>query len=64
VPAGFVAWLPSRALLGKSDTALAFVWTPLAALVLWVLAAAAFRAGLRHYGRTGSTRYLPHGHRR
>jgi ABC-2 type transport system permease protein len=64
VPAGFVGWLPSRALLGKGDTALSFVWTPLAALVLWVVAAAAFRAGLRRYGRIGSTRYLAHGHRR
>jgi ABC-2 type transport system permease protein len=64
VPAGFVAWLPSRALLGKSTDAIAFLWTPLAALGFWLLAAAAFRAGLRRYGRTGSTRYLAHGHRR
>jgi ABC-2 type transport system permease protein len=64
VPAGFVAWLPSRVLLGKSPDAVSFVWTPLAALGFVLLAAAAFRAGLRRYGRTGSTRYLAHGHRR
>ncbi len=64
VPAGFVAWLPSRVLLGKSTDGFALAWTPLAALAFALLAAAAFRVGLRRYGRTGSTRYLAHGHRR
>jgi len=64
VPAGFLAWLPSRVLLGLETSSWALLWTPLAALVFASLAVAAFRLGLRHYGRTGSTRYLAHGHRR
>jgi ABC-2 type transport system permease protein len=64
VPAGFLAWLPSRVLLGLDDSSWALVWTPLAALVFASLAIAVFRLGLRRYGRTGSARYLAHGHRR
>jgi ABC-2 type transport system permease protein len=64
VPAGFVAWFPSRVLLGLDPGPGAVAWTPLAALLFACLAAASFQLGLRHYGRTGSTRYLAHGHRR
>lgn len=64
VPAGFLAWLPSRVLLGLDDSSLAVFVTPLAAIVFASLAIAVFRLGLHHYGRTGSTRYLAHGHRR
>ena len=63
VPVGLVAWLPSRALLGieMPDWGVAIV--PLAGLLLSWLAVAIFMRGLTHYGRTGSTRYLPWGHR-
>ena len=64
VPAGFLAWLPSRVLLGLDDSTWALFVTPLAALVFASLAVFVFRLGLQHYGRTGSTRYLAHGHRR
>ncbi len=64
VPVGFVAWLPSRVLLGLDDSTAALLWTPLAALGFGALAVIAFRLGLRRYARTGSTRYLAHGHRR
>lgn len=64
VPAGFLAWLPSRVLLGLETRPLAWLWTPLAALGFAALATAVFRRGLRHYARTGSARYLSHGHRR
>jgi ABC-2 type transport system permease protein len=65
VPVGLVAWYPSRALLGINST----VWTSevvmcLAALSFVALAIWLFTRGLRHYGRTGSTRYLDYGHRR
>jgi ABC-type uncharacterized transport system permease subunit len=64
LPAGFVGWYPCRALLGfDSRPADAFA-TPAAALVFAGLATLAFRKGLRHYGRTGSQRYLSFGHRR
>jgi ABC-2 type transport system permease protein len=64
VPAGFLAWLPSRVLLGIDPSPAAWTYTPLAALAFAALATAVFRLGLKRYGRTGSTRYLAHGFRR
>ena len=64
VPAGFLAWLPSRVLLGLETSSWALLWTPLAALVFASLAVVVFRLGLRRYARTGSSRYLAHGFRR
>jgi ABC-2 type transport system permease protein len=56
VPTGLFAWLPSRALLGLG--APVELWaTPTAAAVLSGLAILLFRAGMRHYHRTGSRRY-------
>ncbi len=63
-PAGLVAWLPCRVLLGLERGPGALLWTPLAALVFALVAIFVFRIGLTHYGRTGSSRYLAHGHRR
>lgn len=64
VPAGFVAWYPSRALLGL-DPSPSGVWvTPVAALIFAFGATLVFRQGLRHYGFTGSGRYHSMGHRR
>ena len=63
VPVGFVAWFPARALLGPS-TALELSVAPLAAAALGLLALGVFWKGLEQYGRTGSVRYLDHGHRR
>jgi ABC-2 type transport system permease protein len=65
VPAGLVAWYPTRALLGIGTLS----WTDAAALTFLGLLFAAFATwtftrGLRHYGRTGSSRYLDYGHRR
>jgi len=65
IPAGFVAWLPSRALLSiEGANPLALLLTPLAAVALVLVAALAFRAGLAEYRRTGSRRYTDFGHRR
>lgn len=64
LPAGFVAWYPSRVLLGLDVSALAWLVTPLAGLAFGALAALAFRGGLAHYARTGSSRYSDFGHRR
>lgn len=64
VPAGFVAWYPSRALLGLDPSPLGPWITPAAALVFAFIATLIFRRGLRHYGHTGSQRYLSFGHRR
>jgi ABC-2 type transport system permease protein len=64
LPIGFVAWYPSRALLGLDDSALGYLLTPLAGLVFAVLATLAFRGGLAHYAGTGSSRYSDFGHRR
>lgn len=64
VPVGFVAWFPSRALLGL-DLPWHAVWlTPLAALIFGAVSLFVFTRGMLHYGRTGSQRYLAYGHRR
>jgi ABC-2 type transport system permease protein len=65
VPAGLVAWYPARSLLGIAPAS----WTdaavlPAAALLFAAFAYWTFTRGLRHYGRTGSSRYLDYGHRR
>lgn len=64
IPVGFVAWFPCRALLGIGASPWELALTPAAALAFALLAVAAFRKGLRHYGRTGSQRYSSAGHRR
>jgi ABC-2 type transport system permease protein len=64
VPVGLVAWYPARVLLGIGTTAWESALLPLVALILSTLALWIFTRGLRHYGRTGSTRYLASGHRR
>ena len=64
VPAGFIAWYPSRALLRLDPVPLAPYVTPLASLLFAAVALLSFRAGLRHYADTGSQRYLSYGHRR
>lgn len=64
VPAGLVAWLPARALLGVSATPTPIWATPVAAAALAILGAATFRVGLGRYRRVGSSRYTDFGHRR
>ena len=61
LPIGFVTWYPCRHLLGIGSTGAAV--TPLAAMVLAMLALLVFRKGMAHYGQTGSQRYLGFGHR-
>lgn len=64
VPVGFVAWYPCRSLLGLETAAWSHAATLLVAGLMAALAGAAFYLGMRHYGRTGSQRYLSFGHRR
>ena len=64
LPAGFVAWYPSRALLGLDHSPIASLATPLAALAFGLIAWVAFSRGLAHYRFTGSQRYLDRGHRK
>jgi len=64
VPVGLVAWYPARVLLGIGTTLWENAALPAVALVLMMIALWIFTRGLRHYGRTGSTRYLDYGHRR
>jgi ABC-2 type transport system permease protein len=63
VPVGFVAWYPCRSLLGLPAGRGGPAITPLVAVLMTALAGWAFGQGLRHYGRTGSQRYLSLGHR-
>jgi ABC-type uncharacterized transport system permease subunit len=65
VPAGLIAWYPSPALLGVTPVSwIDAVALPLAAILFAALTTWIFTCGLRHYGRTGSSRYLDFGHRR
>jgi ABC-2 type transport system permease protein len=65
VPAGLIAWYPARALLGLTPVSWADAAAlPLAAVLFATLTIWIFTRGLRHYGRTGSSRYLDYGHRR
>jgi hypothetical protein len=49
--------------LGLAVPGFAALIVPFAALVIWGITWWIFRAGMRQYGRTGSTRYLSWGHR-
>ena len=68
IPSGFAAWYPSRALLGVGGRPTGALpeslITPAAGLALALVTAVLFSAGLRHYARTGSQRYLNWGFRR
>jgi ABC-2 type transport system permease protein len=65
VPAGLIAWYPARALLGIVPVSWpAAASLPMAAILFAAFATWIFTRGLRHYGRTGSSRYLDYGHRR
>ena len=61
LPVGFVAWYPSRLLLGLETSGT--YHTATAALILSVFAFVAFKKGMKHYEQTGSQRYLGWGHR-
>ncbi|MCZ6675984.1 MAG: ABC-2 family transporter protein [Candidatus Poribacteria bacterium] len=63
-PIGFVAWYPCRYLLGLDPRAWGGCITPVAAVIFVALTAFFFMRGLKHYGQTGSQRYLSFGHRR
>lgn len=63
VPVGLVAWFPCRALLGLDQRSWTALATPLASMLLALVAMWVFRRGRVHYGRTGSQRYSSWGHR-
>jgi ABC-2 type transport system permease protein len=64
VPAGLVAWLPSRSLLDVAGGPWSWLLPLVGAAVLVGLASTIFARGLRVYAQTGSSRYLSYGHRR
>jgi ABC-2 type transport system permease protein len=63
LPVGFIAWYPSRALLGIDRSPWGGWITPLVALLLALLAAGVFYKGMQHYVHTGSQHYSGFGHR-
>ena len=63
IPSGFAAWMPARALVGLDLRPASLLFTPLAAVLFALVAFLVFRAGLAHYARTGSQRYVSSGHR-
>jgi len=64
LPVGFTAWFPARALLAVPSSSLSLAITPLVGLLFLGFGAIQFGRGMKHYGRTGSQRYLDYGHRR
>jgi len=64
IPAGLVAWYPSKYLLGLNKGFAEGVVTLLAAVALMVFASLIFNRGMKYYVTTGSQRYSPFGHRR
>lgn len=64
IPVAFVGWMPSRALLDPAAGVGPALLTPGFALVFALIAAYAFRKGLRRYARQGVGRYSDFGHRR
>ncbi len=63
-PSGLLGWFPTMVLLGKDTLGLPEYFPLIILLILFILARFLFKKGLKHYVRTGSNRYLPHGHRR
>lgn len=63
LPVGFVAWYPCRCLLGLARSPWDAAATPLAAAIFALITCWVFAKGRKHYGRTGSSRYLSFGHR-
>lgn len=64
VPAGLMAWYPSRYLLDIDSNPWGWAVTPLASATFGFIAMVLFRKGMIQYGRTGSQRYSTFGHRR
>jgi len=61
LPVGFVAWYPTRHLLGLETTG---QWhTTLVAVIFSLIAWIVFQKGMKHYEQTGSQRYMGWGHR-
>ena len=63
LPVGFVAWYPSRYLLGFNGSTLSGWATPLAAVAICLFGRWLFYRGLTHYVREGSQRYSASGFR-
>lgn len=63
LPVGFVSWYPCRQLLGIEESTGGLWRTPMASVVLVLFSIWVFKKGMDYYGKTGSQRYLPWGHR-
>jgi ABC-2 type transport system permease protein len=64
VPSGLLGWFPACALLGKTPLGLPVLYPLVVAIIIWSLAAFAFKKGLKYYVQIGSNRYSSGGHRR
>ncbi|MCL2772585.1 MAG: ABC transporter permease [Oscillospiraceae bacterium] len=62
MPAGLLGWFPACALLlDKPPLGLSVFYPLIIAVLIWTLAAFAFRKGFKYYVRIGSNRYSPYG---
>jgi ABC-2 type transport system permease protein len=64
IPAGLLGWFPALALLGKPPLGFPAFYPMLVAVILYIMAYAAFTKGLKYYVKTGTNRYSAVGHRR
>ena len=63
LPAGLMGWFPALLLLGKAPLLPGLLLPVFICASACMLAALAFRKGLRHYVKVGSNRYRGMGHR-
>jgi len=64
VPTGLLGWFPACALLlEKPPLGLSVFYPLIVAIIIWTLAAFAFRKGFKYYVKTGSNRYSSGGRR-
>ncbi|HMM32766.1 MAG TPA: ABC-2 family transporter protein [Clostridia bacterium] len=63
LPTGIMAWLPTCILLNKTEGGILPLLPALVAVTLCGLAYIFFSKGLKHYAKTGSSRYRSVGHR-
>lgn len=62
-PAGLLAWLPARLLLGRADIGKGYLIIAGVTAVLFFITKYLFKKGFQYYVKTGSNRYLPYGFR-
>ena len=64
LPIGLTAWLPANLLMGQTPQGFSDSLLIVVTIILALMASTLFKKGLKHYAKSGSTRYADRGHRR